>query len=48
MVHCRAKSRRTGKEVDMNLHHYFRFTDGKVSFYRGTEDSSQTEAALRE
>jgi hypothetical protein len=31
----------------MNLHHYFRFRDGKVSFYRGTEDSSQIEAALR-
>jgi ketosteroid isomerase-like protein len=48
VVHCRAKSRTTGKEVDMNLHHYFRFRDGKVSFYRGTEDSSQTEAALRD
>jgi ketosteroid isomerase-like protein len=48
VVHFRAKSRSTGKEIDMNLHHYFRFRDGKVSFYRGTEDSSQTEAALRE
>ena len=47
VVHFRAKSRSTGKEVDMNLHHHFRFRDGKVSFYRGTEDSSQTEAALR-
>ena len=32
----------------MNLHHHFRFRDGKVSFYRGTEDSSQTETALRD
>jgi ketosteroid isomerase-like protein len=46
VVRFRAKSRATGKGIDMNLHHYFRFRDGKVSFYRGTEDSSQTEAAL--
>ena len=48
VVHFQAKARSTGKEVDMNLHHYFRFRDDKVSFYRGTEDSSQTEAALRD
>jgi ketosteroid isomerase-like protein len=47
VVHFRGTSRSTGKAVDMNLHHYFVFRDGKVSFYRGTEDSSQTEAALR-
>ena|ERR1700722_16244010 len=47
VVHFRGTSRSTGKAVDMNLHHYFVFRDGKVSFYRGTEDSSQTEVALR-
>ena len=31
----------------MNLHHYFRFQGGKIFFYRGTEDSAQTEAAVR-
>jgi hypothetical protein len=30
----------------MNLHHYFRFRDGKIAYYRGSEDSAQTLAAL--
>ncbi len=47
VVRCRATSRSTGKPIDMNLHHYFRFRDGKIWFYRGTEDTAQTEAALR-
>jgi ketosteroid isomerase-like protein len=46
LVRCRAKSRATGKSVDMTLHHYFRFRDGRVCYYRGTEDTAQTEAAL--
>jgi ketosteroid isomerase-like protein len=48
VVRCRAKARRTGRGIDMNLHHYFRFRDGKIFYYRGTEDSSQTEEALRQ
>jgi len=47
VVRCQAASRSTGKVIDMNLHHYFRFRDGKVCYYRGTEDTAQTEAALR-
>jgi uncharacterized protein len=47
IVRFRARSRATQKTVDMNLHHYFRFRGGKVFYYRGTEDSAQTEAALR-
>jgi hypothetical protein len=47
VVRFRARSRATKKSVDMNLHHYFRFRDGKVFYYRSTEDSAQTEAALR-
>jgi uncharacterized protein len=47
VVHCRATSRRTGNELDHDLHHFFRFRDGKIAFYRGTEDAAQTEAALR-
>jgi ketosteroid isomerase-like protein len=31
-----------------DLHHYFRFRDGKIACYRGTEDTAQTEAALRD
>lgn len=46
VVHCRATSRATGKTIDHDLHHFFRFRDGKISFYRGTEDTAQTEAAL--
>lgn len=47
VVRCRAKSRATGKSSDMNLHHYFVFRDGKIAYYRGTEDTAQTEAVLR-
>jgi hypothetical protein len=31
----------------MNLHHYFKFRDGKVAYYRGTEDTAQTENVPR-
>jgi ketosteroid isomerase-like protein len=40
------RSRETGKVARMNLHHWFRFTDGKISYYRGTEDTAITAAAL--
>jgi uncharacterized protein len=46
VVKCRAKSRATGKSMDMNLHHFFKFTGDKVGYYRGTEDTAQTIAAL--
>ena len=46
VVHCRAISRATGKAIDHDLHHYFRFDNGKIAFYRGTEDTAQTVAAL--
>ena len=46
VVRCRARARSTGKSMDMNLHHYFAFRDGKIVYYRGTEDTSQTEAVL--
>jgi hypothetical protein len=32
----------------MNLHHYFRFQSGKIAYFRGTEDTAQTEAVLRD
>jgi ketosteroid isomerase-like protein len=40
--------RTTGRTVEMDLHHYFRFEDGLIAFYRGTEDTAQVEAALYE
>ncbi len=48
VVRCRARSRGTGKTVAMDLHHFFKFRDGKIAYYRGTEDTAQTEAALRD
>jgi ketosteroid isomerase-like protein len=42
----RSRSRATGKAAQMNLHHYFKFRDGKVACYRGTEDTAQTETVL--
>jgi ketosteroid isomerase-like protein len=46
VVRCVATSRATGRRMAHDLHHYFRFQDGKVVYYRGTEDTAQTEAAL--
>jgi ketosteroid isomerase-like protein len=42
-----AKSRATGRKSDQHLHHYFSFREGKVAYYRGSEDTAQTEAALK-
>jgi hypothetical protein len=47
VVRFRGRSRSTGRTAEMNLHHYFKFRDGKVACYRGTEDTAQTEAVLR-
>jgi len=47
VVRFRARSRATGKTAAMNLHHFFTFRDGKIAFYRGTEDTAQTEAVLQ-
>ncbi len=47
VVRIRARSRATGKFLEMNLHHFFTLRDGKIAYYRGTEDTAQTEAALR-
>ena len=47
VVRFRARSRNTGKTAEMNLHHYFKFRDGKIAYYRGTEDTAQTAAVLQ-
>lgn len=47
LVKFRGSSRKTGRPVDMTLHHYFRFENGKIAYYRGTEDDAQTESALK-
>ena len=38
----------TGRDVAMNIHHYWRFRDGKVCFVRSSEDTAQVAAALGE
>lgn len=30
----------------MNLHHYWRFRDGKVAYYRGSEDTALVASAV--
>ena len=45
-LHFAVKSKSTGREAKMNLHHYWHFRDGKVDRYRGSEDTAQTAAIL--
>ncbi len=40
------KSKATGKSATMDLHHWWRFRDSKVCFYRGTEDTAATHQIL--
>lgn len=47
VVRFRGRSRRTGKAAVMNLHHFFTFRDGKIAYYRGSEDTAQTAAVLK-
>jgi uncharacterized protein len=42
VVHYRASATKSGKSVDMEIHHHFHFRDGKISRYRGSEDTLQT------
>jgi uncharacterized protein len=47
VIRFRARSRGTGKTAAMDLHHFFRFRDGKIAYYRGTEDTAQTARVLQ-
>jgi ketosteroid isomerase-like protein len=47
LIRFRVASKATGKEAAMNLHHYWRFREGKVERYRGSEDTTQTVATLK-
>jgi ketosteroid isomerase-like protein len=40
------RSRQTGKAAKMQLHHWWRVTNGKISYFRGAEDTPTTLAAL--
>ncbi len=46
VVRFRATSRQTGKVASMQLHHWFRFDGVKIAYYRGTEDTAISAAAL--
>jgi ketosteroid isomerase-like protein len=46
VVRFAAKSRATGRTASMHLHHFFRFRDGRIAYYRGSEDTAATAAAL--
>jgi DNA-binding CsgD family transcriptional regulator len=35
-----------GKQVAMNMHHYWKFRDGKACYVRSSEDTAQVTAAL--
>ena len=37
----------TGKTAAMYMQHWWRFADGKIVFFRGSEDSEQSAAAFR-
>jgi uncharacterized protein len=37
-----------GKTAEMNLHHFFRFRDGKIAYVRSAEDTCQIEAIFRD
>jgi uncharacterized protein len=39
--------RDTGRSGAMDLHHWWRFRDGRVEFYRGCEDTALTAELLR-
>ena len=47
LVRYRAKAKNTGKTVDMEIHHHFRFRGGKIARYRGSEDTLQTLSAFQ-
>jgi ketosteroid isomerase-like protein len=47
VVRFAVRSRDTGKLAKMDLHHWFRFTNDKISYYRGTEDTASTVETLK-
>ena len=46
VTHWKTLCPATGKSAAMDIHHWFRFRDGKVCLYRGTEDTVATKAML--
>ena len=46
-VHWAFTVNATGKRAAMNMQHWWRFADGKIVFFRGSEDTEQTAAAFK-
>ena len=46
VVRFRVKARAPARAAAMDLHHRFTFRDGKIAYYRGTEDTLQTADVL--
>jgi len=42
LVQFAYRSNATGREASMTMHHYWRLRDGKISQFRGSEDTEQT------
>src|SRR5262249_13144904 len=47
VIRFKARSRANGRSIAMNVHHYFVLNNGRISYFRGTEDTAQTEAVLK-
>lgn len=47
MVRLAATQRDSGRTISMNLHHFFRFRDGQIEYYRGSEDTAQMVALFQ-
>ena len=43
VVRIRSTRTRNGRATEMNLHHWFQLRDGKIAYFRGTEDTAQVE-----
>ena len=46
IVHWTFTVRATGKTASMYMQHWWRFADGRIVFFRGSEDSAQTAAVF--
>ena len=47
LVRMRARARNTGRTMVNNVHHFFRFKNGKIALWRGSEDTAQIEEVLQ-
>lgn len=45
-IHWTYTVKATGKSASMYMQHWWRFADGKIVFFRGSEDSAQSVAAF--